>query len=418
MNKFTIFFLALTLFTAAACKTETHSNHNAQTAATPEVLETGKAIVTENGVYTIDLKTNPTAPKAGEKTTLSFEIKNPQNEIVRDFEIVHEKPMHLLIVSRDLEEFYHLHPEVQADGLFKTDFTFPNGGDYEVYADFTLKNLPQAVQNFSVKVSGNERAAVELKPDAKFEKTVEGLRVVMKPDGELVSGEERMLEFQVFDAANKPVTDLENYLGAKAHFVIISKDLQEFVHAHPMSDENVKTDDHSHGAHEHGATNHSEKTEKPEKAEKTQRMAGADAASIVSAHVAFPKASTYKIWAQFQRGGKVITVPFTVDVKAGSKEKGVDTSKVSVPEGALKIVVSKDGFAPQEIYFKKGQPLKLAFYRADAENCASEVVFKNLNLTKKLPVGEVTLVDIPTDKAGEINFACGMDMYQGKIVIQ
>ena len=38
-----------------------------------------------------------------------------------------------------------------------------------------------------------------------------------------------MLNFQVFDAAtNQPVTDFENYLGAKAHFVIISEDLQRF----------------------------------------------------------------------------------------------------------------------------------------------------------------------------------------------
>lgn len=37
----------------------------------------------------------------------------------------------------------------------------------------------------------------------------------------------------------------------------------------------------------------------------------------VSAHTTFPDAGLYKLWAQFQRGGRVITVPFVVRVAAG-----------------------------------------------------------------------------------------------------
>ena len=399
MKKFKIIILLISVFLAVSCKTEVKTNQNTA-AEKPELLETGKPIVTEKGVYSIDLKTNPTEVKAGEDTALTFEIKSPEGETVKNFEIVHEKPMHLLIVSSDLDEFYHLHPEIQPDGLFKTNFKFPNGGNYQVYADFTMKSLPQAVQNFTVKVSGKERAKVELKPDRKFEKTVEGLRFVMKPNGELLSGNELMIDYEIYDAENKPVTDLENYLGAKAHFVIISQDLQEFVHAHPMSGDNVKSEKHSHGA-EHG-----------------EKMANMANISTVSAHVAFPKASIYKIWAQFQRGGKIITVPFTVDVKAGSKEKGVDMTNVKIPEGAMKIVVSKDGFMPQEITYKKGQPLKLAVYRADDDVCTEEIIFKNLNIKQKLPVGEVVLIDIPTERSGELNFACGMNMHKGKLIIE
>ncbi|HQU83027.1 MAG TPA: cupredoxin domain-containing protein [Pyrinomonadaceae bacterium] len=400
MKKLSILLLAFSVFVSISCKTEVKTNQNA--AENPKPLETGKSIVTENGVYSIDLKTNPTEVKAGEETNYTFEVKSPKNETVRNFEIVHEKPMHVLIVSDDLEEFYHVHPDLQTDGKFTGKFTFPNGGNYTVYTDFTLKGLPQSVQNFAVKVSGKERAKVELKPDEKFEKTVEGLRFVMKPNGELIAGNQLMLDYDIYDSSNKPVTDLENYLGAKAHFVIISKDLQEFVHAHPMSADNVKAEEKPHGDnHDHG-----------------DKMANMANISTVSAHIAFPKGSIYKIWAQFQRGGKVITVPFTVDVKPGSKEKEIDTSKVNIPEGAFKVVVSSAGFAPEEITFKKGQPLKLAFYRADKDNCADEVVFKDLNIKQKLPVGEVTLIDIPTDKAGEFNFACGMNMFKGKVIVQ
>jgi plastocyanin domain-containing protein len=103
-------------------------------------------------------------------------------------------------------------------------------------------------------------------------------------------------------------------------------------------------------------------------------------------------------------------------VKPGREPAPV--SEVKVPEDSFRITVTRDGFVPQEVTYKKGRPLKLAFVRTDAENCGSEVVFKSLNITKKLPVGEVVTVDIPTDREGVITFTCGMNMYKGQIVVQ
>jgi len=398
-----LFLISICLFFLYGCQIE---NKNSQNTVSPTNAENAKPILTEKGVFTVELKTAPQEVKAGEKTDLSFIVKNSSGELVKDLQIVHEKPMHLLVVSDGLDEFYHEHPTMQTDGSYKASFTFPNGGVYKLYADFTPFDAPQIVQNFSLSVSGNERAAKPLIPDPKFEKIVDNLRVEMKPDGDLASYKEMTLSFNVFDAAtNQPVTDLENYLGEKAHFVVISQDRQEFVHAHPMSNDNVKSETHAHDANSaHG--------------DKIEKMANPVAASIVSAHVTFPKAAVYRIWAQFKRGEKIITVPFTVDVKQGREEKAVDLSNVKIPEGAFKIVVSREGFTPQEVSYKKGQPLKLAFYRADEINCGSEVIFKDLNIRKNLPVGEVVTIDIPTDKTGEFSFACGMDMLKGKIIVQ
>ena len=398
-----LFLISSFLFFVIGCQTE---NKISQNTISPANAENTKSILTEKGVFNAELKTAPQEIKAGEKTDLSFYIKDSGGELVKDLQIVHEKPMHLLIVSDDLDEFYHEHPTLQPDGSYKVSFAFPNGGGYQLYSDFTPFDSTQVVHDFSLNVSGNIRAAKPLITDAKLEKTIENLRVEMKPDGDFVSGKEMMISFSVFDAAtNQPVTDLENYLGEKAHFVVVSQDRQEFVHAHPMSNDNVKNDAHAHdtnSAHD----------------DKTGKMANPSDESIVSAHINFPKAAVYRIWAQFKRGGKVITVPFTIDVKQGQEEKAVDLSNVKIPEGAFKIVVSRGGFTPQEVSFKKGQPLKLAFYRADEVNCGSEVIFKDLNINKKLPVGEVVTIDVPTDKAGEFSFACGMDMLKGKIIVQ
>lgn len=353
-----------------------------------------------NTGFTLEFKTEPAGVKAGEAATLVFTVKNAKGEIVKDLPIVHEKPMHLLVVSEDLSEFYHIHPDPQTDGTYKVINTFPNGGNYRLYADFTPQNSPQVVEKLTVKVEGAMREKVALAADAKLEKTIEGLRVEMKPDAELVAGKELMLDFNVFDAkTNKPATNLEKYLGEYAHFVIISEDLKQFVHAHPMS-----KDSHNEKQDESKPHNHDDKTE------------GSTSPSTISAHTSFPTVGIYKVWGQFQREGKVINVPFIVNVKANNDK--VDIKPANIPAGATKITVSKNGYEPASVNAEKGKKMTLAFYRADSENCGGEVVFPKLKLTKKLSVGETILVEITPTESGEIAFACGMDMLKGKVLVQ
>lgn len=422
MKKLFFIFTATFVLMSGACDSQKTEVNSAK-----ENVVNQNTLNTDAGTLKIDFQTNPVEAEAKKNTDLLFTVKNGKGETVRDLQIVHEKPMHLLVVSEDLDEFYHLHPEVQNDGVYKASFTFPNGGKYKLYADFTPLDSSQMVQNFPLQVSGSERAAVELKPDAKFEKTVENLRVVLKPDGDLSSNQEMMLDFQVFDSqTKKPVADLENYLGAKAHFVVISQDLQEFVHAHPISRDTAESPGHAHDSlsdstkdeNSYSSKENSGTHKSSNEHQHDAKLSGNYAESVVSAHVTFPKAAIYKLFAQFQRDGKVVTVPFILDVKEGEGEEAINLKNADIPEGALKIVVSENGFTPQEISFKQGQPLKLAFYRADAKNCGGEIVFKDLNIRKNLPVGEIVLIDMPTDKAGEISFACGMNMMKGKIVVQ
>lgn len=398
MKKFLFITLWTVILFAAGCQTQSpetnHANH-AQNTNRTEIDMSAQD-------FTVDFKAAPAAPKAEEQVDLSFVVKNSKGETVRDLPVVHEKPLHLIVVSEDLAEFYHLHPEAQADGSYKTSFAFKNGGKFKLYADLSPVKDNQIVRIFDLSVAGNERAKEELKTDAKLEKTVEDLKVVMKPDAELIANREIMLNFNVLDArTNQPVTDLQKYLGEMAHFVIINRDLNEFVHAHPISMDNVKGD----GEHQHEGNS-----------QKHDDKLTSSAANLIAAHVSFPKAGVYKIWAEFQRNGKVTAVPFVVNVKQGAEEKALE--EIKLPEGAVKIMVTKDGFVPEEITFKKGTPLKLAFYRADSENCADQIVFKDLNIKKNLPVGQVVFVDIPTEQDKTYTFACGMNMYKGQIVVQ
>lgn len=224
----------------------------------------------------------------GKPTTLTFAFKDPTGAACKDFNIVHEKPLHLLMVSKDMSWYAHEHPEVQSDGTFKLTFTFPAGGEYRLFNDFTPKDVGMQVVPVTLKVEGAAPAAKALTPDAETPKTVEGYTVTLDTGGPVKTGDETHLVYTI-SKDGKPVTDLRPYLGAMGHLVIISQDQKQFVHSHPHED----GDEH----------------------------AGSKTGPKVDFEAVFAEPGLYKGWAQFQvstgAGGKVITVPFTFNVAKG-----------------------------------------------------------------------------------------------------
>ncbi|MBD5834774.1 cupredoxin domain-containing protein [Lactobacillus delbrueckii] len=81
-------------------------------------------------------------------------------------------------------------------------------------------------------------------------------------------------------------------------------------------------------------------------------------------------------------------------------------------------VVVKGGYEPEVLYLKQGMPAEVTFKMEDKTACLSHVVFSSLGVDKDLSKEKLAKVQIPTDKAGEIDYACGMDMFHGKIVVR
>lgn len=346
----------------------------------------------------VEIKTEPELVEAGKPVTIALTLKDEKGAVIKDLKIAHEKLLHLLVVSNDLQDFYHLHPDQQQDGTFIVKHTFPAGGAYTAFLDMVLPNDKQVVKTLGLGVSGAERPKSELKADASLVKTVDGLRVEMKTDKEPTGGKDATLKFSLTDAATgKAPMDMEKYLGEDAHFVILSQDLKDFVHAHPMSGDHGPTAKHAHHVEGHDSK-------------------GGTKGKEVSAHVLFPKGGLYKIWAQFQRAGKIITVPFVINAKLAEGE--MDLSKIEIPAGAVKVTVSKTGYTPNLVHIKSGKPTSLAFIRIDEQNCGGELSFPELNIKKELAVGKVVTVEIPAEKSGELQFTCGMSMYKGTILIE
>ncbi|KRL67222.1 cupredoxin domain-containing protein [Companilactobacillus versmoldensis] len=75
------------------------------------------------------------------------------------------------------------------------------------------------------------------------------------------------------------------------------------------------------------------------------------------------------------------------------------------------------GYKPNVVNLKKGVPAKISFTRTNDQGCLDVVHSKDLGFEEDLPIDVTKTVDVPTDKAGEYNFSCGMDMFFGKVVI-
>lgn len=83
----------------------------------------------------------------------------------------------------------------------------------------------------------------------------------------------------------------------------------------------------------------------------------------------------------------------------------------------VRINISQRGYAPAFVRVKRGQTVRLVFYRADHNNCGEELVFPALNIKRDIPARKPVVVTLTPRRNGEISFACGMNMYRGKILV-
>lgn len=223
-----------------------------------------------------------------------FSIVDDQGNTLKDFALTHTKPMHVIVVRKDLANFQHVHPEYDStSGRFTlSSITFPTDGQYRIFADFVPSGGQMGPDGMPLVVTISEDIAVgnisNYRPQAlrneERTKTFEGTQVTLSTMPQtLVAGMESMLTFSL-SRDGKPITDLQEYLRALGHSVVLREDTLDFIHAHPMDDRTT------------------------------------DQNGKVEFMVSFPREGTYKVFTQFQRDGKVFTTDFVVSVGAGEGE--------------------------------------------------------------------------------------------------
>ena len=82
------------------------------------------------------------------------------------------------------------------------------------------------------------------------------------------------------------------------------------------------------------------------------------------------------------------------------------------------LTVTDAGFEPAEVTIAKDRPIILTVTRKTDQTCAREIVFKDLDLKRDLPLNQEVRIELPARPAGTLNYACGMDMIKGSLVVQ
>lgn len=113
----------------------------------------------------------------------------------------------------------------------------------------------------------------------------------------------------------------------------------------------------------------------------------------------------------------IILIAFIVWWFFGQHTEAEGRATIVNDEQVATIVVN-GGYSPATVVLKKGIPAQIDFDMQDSTACLSHVVFEQLGIDKDLTKQKVTTVKIPTDKAATFNFACGMDMFHGKVVVK
>jgi hypothetical protein len=245
-----------------------------------------------NKAYRVDFVSDPAQLEANKPATLRFNVREQGNDkALVPLDVVHEKKMHLIVVSKDLSYFEHIHPEYNADGSMQinviptpqsysnaageNETKFEHGGDYVMFLDYMPTGSSHQLARIPVNVKGPTKPSVSFtNEDLAWEGN--GYVVTLTFDKQPLKANESATLATTVSKNGKPVMDLDNYLGALGHMVVISDNTEDYLHVHPLD--------------------------------------GKEKGPDVSFHSSFPKAGLYRVFLQFLHQGSLQTADFTIRV--------------------------------------------------------------------------------------------------------
>jgi P-type Cu+ transporter len=231
----------------------------------------------------------PADARPGQPTRLiATVVDSGTGKPIEDLTRSHEAWMHLIATREDLGTFAHVHPQPTGKpGQLAVDLTFPTPGRYIVNTEFRRQGeMGDVHQRQVITVAGTAPQPVVLEAGPRSV-VVDGIRVEL--EGEAAAGGVSDLDFSFTDeATGRPVDDLQPYLAAAGHVVVMRADGQTFAHEHAeVTDESGRP---------------------------VFALPGRTFGPELDVHAEFPTAGTYQLWAQFRLAdGDVITAPFTVE---------------------------------------------------------------------------------------------------------
>ena len=228
----------------------------------------------------------------------------------------HGHLMHLFIVSPALDRFWHLHPDETGNGTFDQRLPTVPRGEYELFADVvhstgiseTITAPLVTSEIYGSALTGDDSAWSKPSSGVTMDTAPlpdKGRMVWVRDDRPLQVGQLTMFTFRVDDAAGRPATDLELYMGMPGHAIFVSRDRRVFAHVHPSGSApmaamqigerslggaaNAAPPDHTHG--------------------------GGGLPAVVSFPFGLPERGDYRIFVQVKRSGRIDTGAFDAHVE-------------------------------------------------------------------------------------------------------
>jgi hypothetical protein len=197
---------------------------------------------------------------------MHISFKDVSGNPVTEFEITHEKLVHLIIISEDLEDYRHVHPRRLDDGTFEYSLGLPEG-KYKAFADILPVGYNYHVEPIPITVGKPDIASYKkLVPDTFLSKQLNGITVDL--DISAQSTDAPIVLTYLIDGAEP-----EPYLGALGHVVILDQAMNNFIHVHPVSTTDTVFE------------------------------------------TRFTDPGIYKIWGEFQLNGEVFFFPFVIEIE-------------------------------------------------------------------------------------------------------
>jgi plastocyanin domain-containing protein len=80
--------------------------------------------------------------------------------------------------------------------------------------------------------------------------------------------------------------------------------------------------------------------------------------------------------------------------------------------------ITEQGFVPATLTVRRGIRTRITFLRTTDNTCAKEVVFPDFGIKRELPLNQPVVITLTPSKKGEFRFTCGMNMMNGKLIVQ
>ena len=236
-------------------------------------------------------KLSATALASGTQLDIT-QYRRDSRTLITDYTLDRTKLMHLIIVRADFREFIHVHPTLRA-GHFRILVALSGGQRYYAFADSTPAGIGQQVVRFTL-MAGEPPPVQATNVAASLPQVAAGPYAVHLTRTLVPVGQPIPLAVTI-TRQGRLASDLQPYLGAAAHVVVIATSDLSYIHVHPMA--------RGQKMAMNGMSGMSMPDMKP--------------SEHVDPHLdlylpALTRRGAYKMWLQFRGGGALYVAPFTI----------------------------------------------------------------------------------------------------------